>query len=181
MENNITKLSKVKILPDGGLTIDYVAIADGEQTEHTITSTKSPHPDFFAAAGWLKQVVAEVLGLLSFKSLGPKLSVDAEKSLDEHAAEVIDRVEIRGVSWSGTGDKAGVVVSAVLETPSGLKCAVNTPRLLLSPPTLYGWEKALNNGVALVHDETLQYLFKGKAAQMSLFGEEEPEGAFMEK
>ena len=60
--------------------------------------------------------------------------------------------------------------TAVLETPNGLKTAINTPRIKLAQIS-YGFEEELEAITEQIKGEVYAYLFKGKQAQLSLFGQ----------
>ena len=84
--------------------------------------------------------------------------------------ELIEKIDVRGVSWSGTDDNTGVVITAVFETPNGLKTCINTPRIKMATIS-FGFEEELETIVESIKKEVYAYLFKGKQAQMSLFGD----------
>ena len=86
------------------------------------------------------------------------------------ADELLQKIEVRGISWSGTGAKSGVVITAVYETANGLKTCINTPRIILATIS-FGFEEELETIVESIKKEVYAYLFKGKQAQMSLFGD----------
>ena len=73
------------------------------------------------------------------------------------------------MSWSGSDENVGVVVTAVMETPNGLKSVVNTPRIKLAQIS-FGFEEELEAITEAIKAEIYAYLFKGKQAQLSLFG-----------
>ena len=89
------------------------------------------------------------------------------------ADELLSKIEVRGVAWSGTGDNTGVVITSVFETPNGLKTCINTPRIKMATIS-FGFEEELEIIVESIKKEVYAYLFKGKQAQMSLFGENGP-------
>ena len=86
------------------------------------------------------------------------------------ADELLAKIEVRGVAWSGTGDNTGVVITSVFETPNGLKTCINTPRIKMATIS-FGFEEELETIVESIKKEVYAYLLKGKQAQMSLFGE----------
>lgn len=148
-KDNFT-LRKVKLQPKGGIKTDYeIAIAlDGEVvvTERSEITGREVHPDFKNAVKALAPVVADVF---------------------EFSDETAERIEVRGIAISGEGDKEGVVITSVFETSNGQKTCINTPRLF----TAGDENQALDAAVENIRDEVYAYLFEGKQAQLSLFGD----------
>lgn len=171
-------LSKVKLLPKGGIQAEYqvTQTVDGETSliDRNETCTRDVHPDLLGLFEDLRQIVARVFNITSFLTLlesdEMKLT-DAKKMIARNFAdELISKIDVRGVSWSGTGDGLGVVVTSVFETPNGLKTCINTPRIKLAQIS-FGFEEELEQIVEAVKREVYAYLFKGKQAQLALFGQ----------
>ena len=170
METNVStrNLLKVKIDPKGGLRADYqVTVADGGEPtiiERSENCSAEIHPDLRAAVNALREFVCKCFAF---------------------PADFLEKIEIRGVAWSGTGDGVGIVITSVLESANGLKSALNTPRIKVTQQS-YGFEEDLEVAVDAVKAQVFAYLFDGKRAQLSLFGEnsvepdgeEEPDSAF---
>ena len=170
-------LSKVKLLPKGGIQAEYqvTQTVDGENSlvDRNETCTRDVHPDLLGLFSDLRNIVGRVFNITSFLSLFEsdemKLT-DAKKALARSfAEELLDKIDVRGISWSGTGDNVGVVITAVFETPNGLKTCINTPRIKMAQIS-FGFEEDLEKIVEAVKTEVYAYLFKGKQAQLSLFG-----------
>ena len=169
-------LSKVKLLPKGGIQAEYqvTQIVDGETSliDRNETCTRDVHPDLLGLFDDLRTIVGRVFNITSFLTF-----LDAEvvsHNLADRARafsdELLSKIEVRGLSWSGTGDKSGVVITAVYETANGLKTCINTPRIVLATIS-FGFEEELETIVESIKKEVYAYLFRGKQAQMSLFGE----------
>ena len=177
MDKNFN-LSKVKLDPNGGLMADYqiTTTADGEPTviDRTERADRDPHPDLKAAVQALAPIVGRVIGITSFLSLlessDMKMTDRQKESARDFSKELLNRIDVRGLAWSGTGDTLGVVITAVVETDNGQKTCVNTPRLRFSTIS-YGFEEELEAMVARINEEVYEYLFKGKQSQLSLFGD----------
>lgn len=178
-------LSKVKLLPKGGIEAEYqvTQVVEGETSviDRKETCTRDVHPDLIGMFEDLRNIVGRVFNITSFLTLlesdEMKLPESKKMMARSFADELIQKIEVRGISWSGTGDKAGVVITAVYETANGLKTCINTPRIVLSTIS-FGFEEELEKIVDYVKKEVYAYLFKGKQAQLSLFGgngENEPE------
>lgn len=170
-------LSKVKLLPKGGVQAEYqvTQTVDGENSviDRNETCTRDVHPDLSALFADLRIIVGRVFNITSFLTL---LSSDEMKLSDAKLAiaksfadELLSKIDVRGVSWSGTGEGVGVVITAVFETPNGLKTCINTPRIKMAQIS-FGFEEDLEKIVEAIKTEVYAYLFKGKQAQLSLFG-----------
>ena len=55
------------------------------------------------------------------------------------------------------------------------KVCINSPRLRFSTET-WGFEEELENIIAEIESEVYAFLFKGKKAELTLFGEDEEQG-----
>lgn len=169
-------LSKVKLLPKGGIQAEYqvMQVVGEEETviDRSETSSRDVHPDLLGLFESLRAIVARVLNITAFLSLtdGIGLNESQVQSLRDYAELLTKNIDVRGVSWSGTDENEGVVITAVLETPNGLKTCVNTPRIKLGQVS-FGFEEELSKIVSEIDSEVYAYLFQGKQAQLSLFGE----------
>lgn len=170
-------LSKVKLLPKGGIQAEYqvTQIVDGETSliDRNETCTRDVHPDLLAMFTDLRTIVARVFNITSFLTLlesdEMKLPESKKMLARNFADELLAKIEVRGVAWSGTGDNTGVVITSVFETPNGLKTRINTPRIKMATIS-FGFEEELETIVESIKTEVYAYLFKGKQAQLSLFG-----------
>lgn len=168
-------LSKVKLLPEGGLTANYKSTetTGGEPSvlDYQTTCTREIHPDMQARFNGLREVVARTLNITAFLSLLENLKITAgeKEYVKEFAADLVEKIDVRGIAISGAADLRGVVITAVLETPNGLKTYVNTPRIKLGGDS-FGFEEDLAAAVDAICSEVYEYLFNGKQAQLSLFG-----------
>lgn len=171
-------LSKVKLLPKGGIQAEYqvTQTVDGETSliDRNETCTRDVHPDLLAMFTDLRTIVARVFNITSFLTLleSDEMKLPESKKIlaRNFANELLDKIEVRGVSWSGTDDNTGVVITAVFETPNGLKTCIKTPRIKMATIS-FGFEEELETIVESIKKEVYAYLFKGKQAQMSLFGD----------
>lgn len=179
-------LSKVKLLPKGGIKVNYqiTQVVEGESSliDRDETCTRDIHPDLAGLFEDLRVIVARAFNITSFLTLlesdEMQLTDGAKKVARDFADELIAKIDVRGVSWSGTDESVGVVVTAVFETPNGLKTCINTPRIKLSQIS-FGFEEELEQICEQIKSEVYAYLFNGKQAQLSLFGdlpEENPVG-----
>ena len=171
-------LSKVKLNPNGGLQAEYqlTESVGGELsvTDYHASVTRDIHPDLKGLFEDLRPIVGRIFNITSFLTLlesdDMKLPESKKILARNFADELLEKIEVRGVSWSGAEDNKGVVVTAVFETPNGLKTCINTPRIKLAPIS-FGFEEELEAIVDRIQTEVYEFLFKGKQAQLSLFGD----------
>jgi len=173
-------LSKVKLLPKGGIQAEYqvTQVVGGEPSvlDRNETCSRDVHPDMTKMFQDLRIIVARVFNITSFLTLMEsdemKLPESKKMIARNYADELISKIEVRGVSWSGSDENTGVIITAVFETPNGLKTCINTPRIKMAQIS-FGFEEELETIVEAIKKEVYAYLFKGKQAQLSLFGEEQ--------
>ena len=176
-------LSKVKLNPNGGLQADYqvTETVGGEPsvTDYHASVSRDIHPDLRGLFEDLRPIVARVFNITSFLTFldsdEMKLPESKKMLARAFADELIEKIDVRGVSWSGTDDNTGVVITAMFETPNGLKTCINTPRIKMATIS-FGFEEELEKIVDAIKTEVYQFLFNGKQAQLSLFGEQAPAG-----
>ena len=170
------KLSKVKLNPSGGLQVEYQITTATEGEAFVIDRSESRnndiHPDLKALFESLAPIVGQVFSITAFVSFLSDFPLTGEQreSLDSFVETLLQKIEVRGISWSGADDNLGVIITAVYETANGLKTCINTPRIKLSQIS-FGFEEELENLVIAIKSEVYKFLFMGKQAQLSLFGE----------
>lgn len=172
-------LSKVKLLPKGGIQAEYqvTQVVGGEPSvlDRNETCSRDVHPDMTQMFQDLRMIVARVFNITSFLTLmeSDEMKLPESKKMQARAFanELISKIDVRGVSWSGSDDNVGVIITSVFETPNGLKTCINTPRIKLAQIS-FGFEEELETIVDSIKKEVYAYLFKGKQAQLSLFGED---------
>ena len=172
-------LSKVKIQPNGELKAVYqvTQTINGELSliDREETCNREVHPDLKGLFKDLRNVVGRVFNVTSFLTLLEsddfKLTESKKEKAREFAQTILDKIDVRGVSWSGSDENVGVVITAIFETPNGLKTCINTPRIRLSQVS-FGFEEELESICNNIKTEVYQFLFQGKQAQLSLFGEQ---------
>lgn len=177
-------LSKVKLLPDGGLKADYqvTETINGEPsvTDYQANVSRDIHPDLKGLFEDLRPIVARVFNVTSFLTFlaSDEIKLPAAKMelARNFAKEIEAKIEVRGVSFSGADDNVGVVITAVFETPNGLKTCINTPRIKMAQIS-FGFEEELEAITEKIKSEVYEFLFNGKQAQLSLFGQPGTEDA----
>ena len=170
-------LSKVKLNPDGGLQADYqvTETVGGEPsvTDYHANVAREIHPELRGLFEDLRPIVGRVFNITSFLSFidAEVISHNIADRARQFADELLQKIDVRGVSWSGANDNIGVVITAVFETPNGLKTCVNTPRIKTAQIS-FGFEEELEEITGAIKSEVYAYLFQGKQAQLSLFGQQ---------
>lgn len=175
-ENNFS-LEKVKLINNGGICAHYdvtEVVGGTSYTNHYIVDNgMDVHPDLANLFKDLRPIVARVFNINSFLSFVEdkenKIPAKIQEQARAFAGELLDCIEVRGVSFSGKDDNVGVVITAVYKTANGLKTYINTPRIKMATIS-FGFEEELEEIVGKIEREVYAYLFDGKQAQLSLFG-----------
>lgn len=170
-------LSKVKTLKDGGLDVHYeVTETIGNESytnKYHVESAKDIHPDLRDCFDRLRPIMGRIFNITSFLSMVETSDFKATKKQSElsrdFADEMLNKIEVRGVSFSGQCDNVGVVLTGLFTVFNNQKTAINSPRLKLNTET-FGFEEELEAIVADIENEVYAFLFKGKKAQLGLFG-----------
>lgn len=150
-------LSKVKRNKECGLQADYqiTESVDGASsiTDYSVNVSRDVHPDLTNLFAQLRPLFAKVFV--------PEIKVEAE----------LDKIDVRGLSWSGRAEDEGVVITAVVETVNGLKTCINTPRIKMAQAS-FGFEEGIESISNAIRREVYEFLYNGKSSQLSLFGDE---------
>lgn len=172
-------LEKVKLAKDGGIEAQYEVVETngGESyvNHYAVNNAKEIHPDLANLFKDLRPIVARVFGITSFLSMLESVDMKLPESklfaARSFANELLNNIEVRGVSYSGQDENVGVVITAVYTTGNGLKTCINTPRLKMATIS-FGFEEELETIVGKIEREVYAFLFEGKQAQLSLFGQD---------
>lgn len=170
-------LSKVKTLKDGGLDVHYeVTETVGNESytnKYHVESAKDIHPDLRNCFDRLRPIMGRIFNITSFLTLIETDDFKANKKQQETARnfadEMLKNIEVRGVSFSGQDDNVGVVLTGLFTVSNNQKTAINSPRLKFNTET-FGFEEELEEIAADIENEVYEFLFKGKKAQLELFG-----------
>lgn len=170
-------LSKVKTLKDGGLDVHYeVTETIGNESytnKYHVESAKDIHPDLWDCFDRLRPIMGRIFNITSFLSMVETSDFKATKKQSElsrdFADEMLKNIEVRGVSFSGQDDNVGVVLTGLFTVSNNQKTAINSPRLKFNTET-FGFEEELEEIAADIETEVYAFLFKGKKAQLELFG-----------
>lgn len=169
-------LSKVKTLKDGGLDVHYeVTETIGNESytnKYHVESAKDIHPDLRDCFDRLRPIMGRIFNITSFLSMVEASDFKATKKQNElsrdFAEEMLKNIEVRGVSFSGQ-DNVGIVLTGLFTVSNGQKTAINSPRLKFNTEK-FGFEEELEEIAADIETEVYAFLFKGKKAQLELFG-----------
>ena len=169
-------LSKVK-LKDGRLDVHYeVTETVGNESytnKYHVESAKDIHPDLRECFDRLRPIMGRIFNITSFLSMVETDDFKANKNQKEvarnFADEMLKNINVRGVSYSGQDDNVGVVLTGLFTVSNNQKTAINSPRLKFNTET-FGFEEELEEIVADIENEVYEFLFKGKKAQLELFG-----------
>lgn len=170
-------LSKVKLLKDGGLDVHYEVTEfvgnESYTNKYHVLSAKDIHPDLRKLFKDLCPIMGRVFNITSFKTMIATPDFKATKEQTEIAAafaeECLGYIEVRGVSLSGQDDNVGVVLTGLFIVSNNQKTVINTPRMKFNVET-FGFEEELDYIVCDIENEVYAFLFKGKKAQLELFG-----------
>lgn len=170
-------LSKVKLIKDGGLDVHYeVTETVGNEiytNKYHVESAKDIHPDLADCFNRLRPIMGRIFNITSFLSFMETPETKATKAQKdaarEYADEMLRNIEVRGVSFSGQDDNVGVVLTGLFAVSNNQKTAINSPRLKFNTET-FGFEEELEEIAGDIEREVYAFLFKGKKAQLELFG-----------
>ena len=170
-------LAKVKLIKDGGITVHYevteVVGAESYTNKYHVESAKDIHPDLKDCFDRLRPIMGRIFNITSFLSMLEVKEFKATEKQKEYgrsfADEMLKNIEVRGVSFSGQDDNIGVVLTGLFTVSNNQKTAINSPRLKFNSET-FGFEEELEEIAADIETEVYAFLFKGKKAQLELFG-----------
>ena len=170
-------LSKVKLIKGGGLDVHYeVTETVGNESytnKYHIESAKDIHPDLADCFNRLRPIMGRIFNITSFLSFieapDTKANQKQKDAARDFADEMLKAIEVRGVSFSGQDDNVGVVLTGLFTVSSNQKTAINSPRLKFNTET-FGFEEELEEIAGDIENEVYAFLFKGKKAQLELFG-----------
>lgn len=170
-------LSKVKTLKNGGLDVHYeVTETIGNESytnKYHVESAKDIHPDLRDCFNRLRPIMGRIFNITSFLSVVGTSDFKATEKQNElsrdFADEMLKNIKVRGLSFSGQDDNVGVVLTGLFAVLDDQKTAINSPRIKFNTK-IFGFEKELEEIAADIETEVYAFLFKGKKAQLELFG-----------
>lgn len=176
-------LTKVKLIKDGGLdvhweqTVKNGAITDTEK-EHK-ESTREPHPDLVTKINFLKPLLAKMWGFDAVKLMSEnekfKGTADQIDKAKRAYTDLLKDLEVSGIMIRGAGEKMVVNITGKRRMYKKIFQPCGSGRIQLNQK-LYGFENDIEDLVPEIKQEVYDYLFKGKCANPTLFGDKEQNG-----
>jgi len=135
-----------------------------------------PHPDLKKSLDALAPFMARHLGLLEGVELAINLyqGVDLDKmaKLVELKKTIISRMNVGGLTFVGSSDKYGVIITGSVTTPESGSVGLVTPKISFEEDVL-GYEKECFELCKKVIEEVHAYRFCNKKAQQDIFQQAE--------
>lgn len=168
------ELKSLKLIKGGGLALDYSVSSVEESDTYTDTmlkkSPRTPHPDLENLVLGLNKYVASVHGMSVssvLKKMAPTATAKLQDSINtvipsvkQIEDELLNNIEVTGISLSGSETNRGVVITAVnRNNKEGM--ALNTCRIQFARDK-WGWEFELDEKIDKILHEVKAYLFDGK-------------------
>lgn len=171
------KLSKVQLQSNESVKVNYEICESVGGVEYTnkykIESTKEIHPDMKHLFDCLADVLADtcnVYKLVDTVCLPKFEATEEQRTIAREELETItEGITVKSVTLSGKDDNIGCIISGEMEVKCGLKATIITPRLKYNEE-VFGFEHELGTMLMKLQEEIYAYLFKGKRAQLELFG-----------
>lgn len=155
------ELNKVKTLKGGGLEAQWNYNESDEGSEEVYGNkdkkerTRPVHPDLQEQLDQLKPMVARCM--------------DYDKiTKKENKEEVLERIEITGVSMGGSGDSAGATITFKKKSLSGKVKGMSTEFMTFTQ-NVFGFEEELEAVCDAIKKEVHEYLYENKTAVPELF------------
>lgn len=176
------KLSKVKLVKDGGLDchfqVDETIGQEVYQEKYHTESAKDLHPDLASCFNSLHPILARVYHMNFFRALmgNEDFEATAEQSAiaEKMYQEILQKIKVTEIRLSGSNENEGVVLIGSLKGNSAKGLSMVSEKINFSD-SFYGFEEDLEITIDEIKDEVYSFLFEGKRAQLSLFGEETEE------
>lgn len=170
------ELKRVKFIPNG-LEVDYndCMNVDGEtvKTFHKVKNPEYPHPDLQNEAGKLRGYIVRLMGLMNFANISylsdlSKIDKELGKKFKDFFEIQATRIIIREIVRDE--EKNTVIIKYEFTGTDLSLFKMQTPKINLEGECLQ-FEIDMNTDLEGMKHEIFDYLFKGKRAQLSMFGE----------
>lgn len=170
------KLSKVKLVKDGGLDCHFeVEEVLGQEVyteKYHTESSKDLHPDLASCFNGLKPILARIYHLSFFRDMMQNKDFKATAAQSKYAEklyqEILAKIAVTGIALSGQDQNEGVIITGTFTADTNQKMAINSHRIRFTD-TKYGFEGDLELTVDEIKEEVYSFLFENKRAQLSLF------------
>lgn len=170
------ELKRVKFITNG-LEVDYNdrMNVDGVivKTFHKVKTPEYPHPDLQNEAGKLRGYIVRLMGLMNFANITYLSDLSKQdKELDKQFQDFFEiqatRIIIREIVRDE--EKNTVIIKYEFTGTNLSLFKMQTPKINLEGEILK-FEIDMNTDLEGMKHEIFDYLFKGKRAQLSMFGE----------
>lgn len=170
------ELKRVKFIPNG-LEVDYnyCMNVDGETVKafHKVKNPEYPHPDLQNEAGKLRGYIVRLMGLMNFANITYLSDLSKQdKELDKQFKDFFEiqatRILIREIVRDE--EKNTVIIKYEFTGTDLSLFKMQTPKINLEGEMLQ-FEIDMDTDLEGMKHEIFDYLFKGKRAQLSMFGE----------
>jgi hypothetical protein len=130
----------------------------------TINAKEKPHQDLIDALDELKIYYADKIGLLKGWDFAHKnCKAAAKDNCDAGRQKVLDDITMKGISFDGEGDLAGVNLKGYVQFPVKGGSGIPSGKISFNENVL-GYEGEVKELALALKDEIYQYRFKGKFA-----------------
>ena len=170
------ELKRVKFIPNG-LEVDYndCMNVDGEtvKTFHKVKNPDHPHPDLQNEAGKLRGYIVRLMDLMNFANITYLSDLSKQdRELDKQFKDFFEiqstRIMIREIVRDE--EKNTVIIKYEFTGTDLSLFKMQTPKINLEGEILK-FEIDMDTDLEGMKHEIFDYLFKGKRAQLSMFGE----------
>lgn len=135
-----------------------------------MTDGQPPHPDLQKSLDGLKKIMARRLGLLEGTDIAMEIAkgdlVKYEKAMNKEK-EIIARCNVGGLTFTGSGDKSGVMITGSILLPISGSVGLACSRIEFEGEAL-GYENETYELWEAVKKEAYAYRFQNKKAQLDL-------------
>lgn len=161
-------LRKVKI-DKNGANVDHHEGGSDAGIVSKIGET-TPHPDLQKSLDALKAIMARRLGLLEGTDIAREISkgdlAKYELALNREK-EIINRCNVNGLTFTGSGDKFGVMITGSVLLPISGSVGLAVSKIAFNEDSL-GYEKEVEQLCEKVKVEVYAYRFQNKKAQLDI-------------
>lgn len=126
-----------------------------------------PHPDLQKSMDKLKPLMAKRIGLLEGTDLARhqlKGDLDALKIVLDLEKLVVSRCNVNGLTFTGSGDKFGVMITGSILCPENGSIGMGVPKITFGAEFL-GYEEEVEEICEEIKKEVFAYRFLNKKAQ----------------
>jgi len=130
----------------------------------------APHPDLQKVLDELKPFMARRLGLLEGIDTATEMAkgdLHALKPVLEKRKEIQNRCNVNGLTFTGSGDKYGVMITGSVSTPENGSFGLAVPRITFGQDVL-GYEDEVDEICERIKKEVYAYRFQNKKAQLDI-------------